>query len=60
MRIQNKRIDTDIEDIIYDIKKETNYFDKVKNTHTHLMLSCPFHGDGHEKHPSLEFFFKIL
>lgn len=52
--IKNKQINGKIEDILNKIKIESykNLFKDMKPSGDHLMVSCPFHKNGKENHPS--------
>ncbi len=52
--IKNKVIDADILDIIYKIKRDsrTNLLRQVLPSKSEIKVSCPFHSEGMEKHPS--------
>lgn len=52
--IQNKLINTPIVEILHEIKRQTNrqFLDSIHNKGEYITITCPFHKDGQEKHPS--------
>lgn len=54
LKLGNRAINTDAFNILNQIRDETggNYLHDIKNTGSTYMVTCPFHGDHHEKHPS--------
>ena len=52
--INNRIIDSDISAIVKKIQEETNFefLKDVKETGNSLMVTCPFHAEHSEKHPS--------
>ena len=60
MRINHTEFDCTIEDIIQRLRLELNkrgssLLAKSKKSTNYLMVSCPYHGNGIEKHPSAQF-----
>lgn len=43
---------SDFMDVLEALKAETGYLDKIKEAGSNIMMTCPFHGDGHEHKPS--------
>ena len=56
--INNNIIKEPIENIVYQLKKEANWqvFKDIQNKETWLRVTCPFHKDGQETHPSCSIF----
>ena len=54
LKVHNKLISVPIKTILQQLRKETgNRYFKDINTHgNQLMVTCPFHADGNENHPS--------
>lgn len=54
LKINNKYINTSVENIVIFIKQRSNnkYFSTYKIRGDELHAPCPFHKDGQEKHPS--------
>lgn len=52
--LKNKQINGKLEDILTRLKLEShrNLFKDMKSSGDHLMVSCPFHKNGQESHPS--------
>ena len=47
-------IDADLYDILIKLKNESNgkYLNKIKKSGDNIAISCPFHKEGNEQHPS--------
>lgn len=56
--VNNSIITEPIENIIYRLKKDANWavFKEIQNKGTWLRVTCPFHKDGQEAHPSCSIF----
>lgn len=46
-------ITADLRDILKVLNMQTGFMNRRKETSTDIMVSCPFHGNGHERHPSM-------
>ena len=59
--IQNKIITEPIINIIKQIRYESKnyFFDEIQNKGDYLRVTCPFHKDGKESHPSCSIYQKI-
>ena len=53
ININGKNYDINISDVIDKIKLSTKYFPYVKSDGDDLLVSCPFHKGGQERHPSM-------
>lgn len=50
--INNHIIDSDIRIILESIRNNTNYLKDIKSSGDNIAITCPFHKEGNEKHPS--------
>ena len=52
--INNKKITTPILEIVEQVKRECPWdvFRTIQDRKEYIRVTCPFHSDGHEKHPS--------
>jgi len=58
LRIKNAIINASIPDILNQIKLEVNkdIFKSIQDRGTNIRITCPFHSNGQEKHPSCEIY----
>lgn len=52
IKIGNKLISASIYDILSELKKETKYLSDIQVRNDEIMVTCPFHKNGKESHPS--------
>lgn len=54
LEVNGKYIEEPIINILYQLKKECHWqvFDKIEDKGEYIRCTCPYHADGHEKHPS--------
>lgn len=54
IKVNDLFFDTTVEAILYRIQKETNfeYLKQIKRSGNNFMITCPFHGNHNESHPS--------
>ena len=54
LKIQNKVVTTPIIEILYQLRSKTNaqYLKDIKESNDDIMITCPFHGNHQENHPS--------
>lgn len=55
--IDNYTIEAPISDILYELKRQTGYLDVIKKENNdNIAITCPWHSNGHESHPSAAVF----
>ena len=54
ININGTYFDTSVLNILKTIQSDTNgeYIKQIKNSNTNLMITCPFHSEHNESHPS--------
>lgn len=45
-------ITSDLTDVLETLRGATGFLDDIKPSGNNIMITCPFHNGGHEKHPS--------